>query len=229
MRRLSAPLFVLIVLFNSTDASAGACDAGESGFDDVPDAAIFCKEALWLRNALVTLGCAGNNYCPGQAVTRGQMALFMNRLASTLTPDVVMLFDTSSPTGDLDTGGVSTCLTNPYTIPAGANGRYLSSVVASLSILADGAVDIETQTEGSVDGGPFLLITGSTRVHVPANQWTNVTHLGGPGTMGGLGAQLSPAHSYQFRLRLTRQGGSTGDVIETQCSLRLDLPVDPIL
>ena len=131
MRRLSAPLFVLIVLFNSTDASAGACDAGESGFDDVPDAAIFCKEALWLRNALVTLGCVGN--------------------------------------------------------------------------------------------------TGSTRVHVPANRWTNMTHLGGPGTMGGLGAQLSPAHSYQFRLRLTRQGGSTGDVIETQCSLRLDLPVDPIL
>jgi len=94
MRRLSAPLFVLIVLFNSTDASAGACDAGESGFDDVPDAAIFCKEALWLRNALVTLGCAGN--------------------------------------------------------------------------------------------------TGSTRVHVPANRWTNVTHPGGPGSMGGLGAQLSP-------------------------------------
>jgi len=57
MRRLLAPLFVLIVLFGSTDAAAGACNPGQSPFDDVPDGSIFCTEALWMHNALVTLGC----------------------------------------------------------------------------------------------------------------------------------------------------------------------------
>src|SRR5687767_2210336 len=79
MHRLLAALFLVIVLFKPTDASAAACNAGQSPFGDVPDGAIFCKEALWLRNALVTLGCGdGSNYCPSESVTRAQMALFMN-------------------------------------------------------------------------------------------------------------------------------------------------------
>lgn len=229
MRRFPLPLLAFIALFNATDASAEACNAGQSTFDDVPDAAIFCKEALWLRNAVVTLGCGGNNYCPGQAVTRAQMALFMNRLATTLTPDVLMHIDTSSPTGSLDTGGVSTCVSGPYTIPAGANGRYLSSIVASLSILTDGAADLQVEAEGSVDGAAFVAVTGTTRAHVPANQWTNLTHLSGPGTIGGLGGSLPAGHSYQFRLRLTRAGTGIGDVVDTQCSLKVDMPVDPVL
>jgi hypothetical protein len=231
MRCWLAPLFALIVLFNATDASAATCNAGQSTFDDVPDAAIFCKEALWLRNAVVTLGCGGNNYCPGQAVTRAQMALFMNRLATTLTPDVLMRQDTLPPTGDLDTGGVPICIASEYTIPAGANGRYLSSIVASVSILTNGAADIKAEAEASVDGGPFLIVTGDTPVHVPANQWTNVTHIVGPGTMSGFGGQLPAGHSYAFRMRLTRTGGGTGtgEVVDTRCSMKVDLPVDPIL
>ena len=146
---------------------------------------IFCEEAHWLRNALVTLGCGGDNFCPGQAVTRAQMALFMNRLATTLTPDVLVRIDSLSPTGDLDTGGVPLCLTNTYAIPAGANGRYLSTMVASVSILTNGSADIKVEAEGSIDDGAFVMITGATPVHVPANQWTNVTHIAGPGTLSG--------------------------------------------
>ena len=100
MHRLLAALFVVFVLFPSTNASAAACNPGQSPFGDVPQSAIFCKEALWLRNALVTLGCGdGSNYCPGESVSRAQMALFMNRLAVAMTVDTLVAHDQTGSRG----------------------------------------------------------------------------------------------------------------------------------
>jgi hypothetical protein len=59
-------------------------------FDDVPDSHTFHGDIAWLADAGVTLGCnppANDRFCPEQAVTRGQMAAFMHRLAENQVVD----------------------------------------------------------------------------------------------------------------------------------------------
>lgn len=55
-------------------------DVGDdSGFNDVP---ITSSGAAWIKQLAaegITGGCGGGNYCPGQAVTRAQMAVFLQR------------------------------------------------------------------------------------------------------------------------------------------------------
>lgn len=60
------------------------------GFTDVPTSAVYCDASEWLRNRGVTVGCTSTTlYCPGDNVTRAQMALFMNRLGNALSPLVL--------------------------------------------------------------------------------------------------------------------------------------------
>jgi hypothetical protein len=58
-----------------------------SGFTDVAAGASYCSSVDFLKNRAITTGCASSPtplYCPGDYVTRAQMALFMNRLADKL-------------------------------------------------------------------------------------------------------------------------------------------------
>lgn len=48
-------------------------------FNDVATGASYHDEVEALVGAGITAGCGGGNYCPGQAVNRGQMAQFMVR------------------------------------------------------------------------------------------------------------------------------------------------------
>ncbi len=58
-------------------------------FADVPNSAIYHDAVDWIADRLVTTGCATGLYCPDDAVTRAQMALFMQRLGNALTPTVL--------------------------------------------------------------------------------------------------------------------------------------------
>ena len=90
--RLAAWAVAAVMGAASSGASAALCGGGSAngGFDDVQDTNNFCNSTLWMKNRGVTLGCgAGVNYCPGDAVTRASMALFMNRLGTALTPKLV--------------------------------------------------------------------------------------------------------------------------------------------
>ena len=232
MHRLLAALFVVFVLFPSTNASAAACNPGQSPFGDVRQSAIFCKEALWLRNALVTLGCGdGSNYCPGESVSRAQMALFMNRLAVAMTVDTLVAHDQTGFQGDLDTGGVTTCVAGPYTIPSNQNGRYLSNLIASVALRTNGAADLSLLAEMNSNGGAFTPVFGQPQnVHVEANQWTNVTLLAGSGVIGALGQALAPGANYQWRARITRLSGTvtSGDIVDARCQVKVELPINPV-
>ena len=55
--------------------------AGSQSFNDVPPSHPFFAAVNNLARAGVTQGCGGGNYCPNNAVNRGQMAAFMSRLA----------------------------------------------------------------------------------------------------------------------------------------------------
>jgi len=55
-------------------------------FDDVPDSNQFHSSIAWMKDNGVTLGCnppANTEFCPGDNVSREQMASFMRRLAQT--------------------------------------------------------------------------------------------------------------------------------------------------
>jgi S-layer family protein len=51
-------------------------------FSDVPTSAYYHNSVNALVNAGITSGCGGSKYCPGNAVTRGQMAVFLDKLGN---------------------------------------------------------------------------------------------------------------------------------------------------
>jgi hypothetical protein len=48
-------------------------------FDDVPISDPFAKWIEQLFNEGITAGCGGNNFCPDDPNTRGQMAVFISK------------------------------------------------------------------------------------------------------------------------------------------------------
>ncbi|MFO1313318.1 MAG: hypothetical protein U1F41_14765 [Burkholderiales bacterium] len=83
MKHWSRFALAAALLFGSTLAHAAPC----AGFTDVDSADGFCPNVEWLRNRAITLGCTSTTvFCPGNPVTRLQMAAFMNRLGTALTP-----------------------------------------------------------------------------------------------------------------------------------------------
>ncbi len=48
-------------------------------FQDVPTSDPFVDYVQLLKSNAITSGCSGNNYCPGDVTTRGQMAVFLIR------------------------------------------------------------------------------------------------------------------------------------------------------
>lgn len=56
-------------------------------FNDVPDSNVFHDDISWLADAAVTLGCnppTNDEFCPGDNVSRQQMAAFLRRFAAYL-------------------------------------------------------------------------------------------------------------------------------------------------
>lgn len=80
-KRMRGWLIVAIAVAVMVPAAAIAADR----FTDVPDSNIFHDDIGWLADAGVTLGCnppANDKFCPGDNVTREQMAAFLRRSAA---------------------------------------------------------------------------------------------------------------------------------------------------
>jgi hypothetical protein len=87
-RTVLAATAALALILGSAPTSIGAATC--SGFFDVEDTDLFCTATQWLKNRQITLGCGtGTTYCPNDNVTRGSMALFLNRTGIVLTPRLV--------------------------------------------------------------------------------------------------------------------------------------------
>ena len=66
-----------VFLLKSEHGSAYTPPACTGVFDDVPCPGTFTDWVEQLAAEGVTSGCGGDNYCPGQSVTRAQMAVFL--------------------------------------------------------------------------------------------------------------------------------------------------------
>lgn len=226
MRRWLLSVLTATTILAVPSAQAFPCTPGTSPFTDVPDGIFYCTNTLWLSNANVTLGCGGGLFCPDANVPRSQMALFMNRLAKALTPEIMI--DTGGPpTGDLDVDTFTCRSPGVFTVPPG-NRRILSTVHAILSILTNADADIGLTLLMSVNGGSFATISTPTMaVHVPGNKWTMASILGTTRIQLGAGSlELAPGDNVEFQVRMNRLAGSTtGEVTSTRCQLKFDMPM----
>jgi S-layer homology domain len=112
-------------------------------FSDVPNSNIFHGDVDALVDAGVTAGCGGGKYCPNQAVTRGQMAAFMNRLGAlapgktpVVNADRVDGYHARTLSGVASTGGSGTIAITGTDLTS--NFTELGSVTVTPSV--DGAI-----------------------------------------------------------------------------------------
>ena len=80
--RTSSRVLLIVAAFVLFLVPVAAIAAG--GFTDVDDDSVFKVDIEWLADAGVTKGCnppTNDEFCPGDNVTREQMAAFMHRLA----------------------------------------------------------------------------------------------------------------------------------------------------
>jgi hypothetical protein len=84
-------------------------------FTDVPTSASYHDEVESLVGAGITAGCGGTQYCPGNPVTRGQMAQFLVRglsrsaMSTSLVDDTIVTSDgfVTIAAVSIEVGGVS--------------------------------------------------------------------------------------------------------------------------
>ena len=156
-RLLAAAAFALAAIF-AAPAAAQNC----ANFGDVPASSPFCPNVEWVKNRSITLGCGdGSNYCPNDAVTRLQMAIFMNRLGTALTPAFVRKRDTTL--GALNfSGQQNVCVTDPI---APANYPRSAIVRGMLNLFTpDANLDMSAWIVYTVTpAAPFTWTTPTTQ------------------------------------------------------------------
>ena len=187
-------------------ATAAPC----AGFTDVEDSSEFCRNVEWIRNRGVTLGCDLGEYCPASPVSRLQMAAFMNRLGTALTP-VVVRVEAVSGALDLDLAPV-VCQTGAQEI-AGFPRRALLD--GSLSGRANTGTDIDIRVVWSGDGGATWVGVSDVRsaTFIAATQWSFASDIGS--------LDLAVGTTARFGLQVTRNGAGSVDLVDSRCQLRV--------
>jgi hypothetical protein len=181
------------------------------GFGDVDDASAFCGNVAWLKNRQITSGCSSALFCPHDPASRLQMAAFMNRLGTALTP-VQLHVDASAGAIDLDASPV-VCQTNDFTADgfariAYADLRFGATATADVGLAADLVMSLDAGVTWS-NLGQF-----ANRGFIRANQWGTLTDLGF--------ANLALDQSARWGVRMTRAGiAGTTDLTASRCQLRV--------
>jgi len=207
--RIGRPLALL--LYAVLLPAAAPVHAQCAGFSDVPLGG-FCTNVTWMKNRQVTLGCEdGTVYCPNQSVTRLQMALFMNRVGNTLTPDVVTIQD-SGVSLDISTSApVYVC--ESAVVPAVPYTRtMLGQLTMTYAIAA--AQDVQVGIATSVNGAayPFPPTTFS-KTGAGQHQHHFINRL-----------YTMPANqTHRFAIFVARVGSAPVPIGGWQCNLQLHI------
>jgi hypothetical protein len=171
-----------------------------SGFTDVNPGGL-CPSVDWLRNRAITTGCTSATlFCPFGTVHRLQMAVFMNRLGTALTPTI----------GFDEDGGASLNLASSPTVCAvdlaGATYPRSASVDAILTTLAGPTTGLSMHVVVSTNGG-------ATWTPATQNAHPLVATPGVGGWMTGYVTRgaipLAVNTAYRFGLQLIPNAGTT--------------------
>ncbi|MCL4763531.1 MAG: hypothetical protein KJ018_17445 [Burkholderiales bacterium] len=210
-RRILLGLTVIVVAAAAESVHAAAC-ATPSSFTDVAQSDIFCTDAEWLRNRGITTGCSLTEYCPLQFVTRGAMALFLQRHGTAFTPQVVK---TETIGGGIDLDAETfVCVTSQFLYTDYPRRMVLNGHFSGVSDApANFFMTIRYNTTGSTTQFPDFM-NGNF-------EW------GGMGIAGGQGSastsatlDLAVGTPYRFAIRVTRGfGATTGELTQHVCHL----------
>lgn len=182
-----------------------------AGFTDVSSGSSFCPNVEWLKNRAITLGCTSLTlYCPGNSVTRLQMAAFMNRLGNALTPTQLRV-DVAHGAVDLDANLVI-CQTGDFAVSDYPRRAYVD---LAFNGMATADVGLAADLAMSTDGGATWnnLNTVANRGSVAANQWGGLADIGF--------VDLNVGQNVRWGVRMTRGGIAGGtDLLDSRCQLR---------
>lgn len=120
-------------------------------FDDVPDSNIFHNDIDWLAQADVTRGCnppANTQFCPGDEVTREQMAAFLRRLAENQVVDAATV--QGSAPGDLRSFLVHDSVSSDVLFPGNFDVIQIKTVAIQAPESTGGAILV--QAGGDITG-----------------------------------------------------------------------------
>jgi hypothetical protein len=213
LRKLTLVVAVAAAAWMTAPAAVAAPCAGFTDVDDTVVGASFCRYVEWLKNRAITLGCASTTlYCPNDPVSRLQMAAFMNRLGTALTP-VQLRVDTAPGAVDLDTN-VVVCQSADFVVTAGTFPRR-AYVDVSINGNAPADVGLAADVVMTVDAGANWtnLNTVVNRGFVAANQWGGLSDIGY--------ADLDVGQTVRWGVRMTRGGiAGTTDLADSRCQLR---------
>lgn len=206
-RRVSCWLALLVIA--STGAEAAPC----AGFADLDATSPFCRNVEWIKNRKVTLGCTSTTaYCPNDSVSRLQMAAFMNRLGSALTPFVARA-EIASGALDLDLSPV-VCPTGDQVI---VDFPRRALVDASLSATAAIGTDIAVRSVYSTNSGASWqpLTAVQSIAFVPSTQWGQASDVAV--------LDLDVGQSVRFGVQVSRFGAGSGDLADSRCLVRAQI------
>jgi hypothetical protein len=212
LRKLTLVMAAATAAFVTAPAAVAAPCAGFTDVDDTVVGATFCRYVEWLKNRAVTLGCTSTLYCPNDSVSRLQMAAFMNRLGTALTP-VQIRVDTAPGAVDLDINAV-VCQTADFVVAAGTFPRR-AYVDVSFNGSAPADVGLAADVVMTTNGGATWtnLNTVVNRGFVPANQWGGLSDIGF--------ADLDVGQTVRWGVRMTRGViVGTTDLSDSRCQLR---------
>lgn len=192
-----------------TLASASAAAAPCAGFTDVQDTDSFCTGVEWLKNRSITLGCTATTYCPGSAVTRDSMALFLNRLGTALTPRLEFI---EAALGAVDPGASpSLCPTVQI-----ASAPYPRQALVSVAFGGQSAGDLGysarpmVSTDNGASWNPVTNPANDIRESVVGAAWTNSATSGV--------YPIPATQSVRFAVGVTRQSG-VADFTQARCQV----------
>lgn len=151
-----ARLAAVTTLLAAGPAAAQLC----AGFTDVPAGSQFCPNVEWVKNRAITVGCTSTTvYCPSAAVSREQMAAFLNRLGTALTPvdlPVVAAAGTVVAPNNLPV----LCATAPYDVTGFPRRAYVNAAAILSSPSAN--VDVRATIVYSTNGGANWTSVGNS-------------------------------------------------------------------
>ncbi len=203
-----------VILATSTTAVAS------HRFSDVATSASYHNAVDWIANRSITLGCATGLYCPNDFVTRGQMALLLNRLGIALTPTIITQTAANDTSLDLDANPV-VCATDANYTPTFSQRAIVHAYVSVKPALA--AMSFRAQPIVSTDSGSsWNPMSPGGSVEAMA---TNFLPGGHTSTAIAGFADLSPGTPYRFGIQLMRASGAgsgfpgIGDIAGTVCEV----------
>jgi hypothetical protein len=211
MRVMRKWMLLLVLAFAPLPALGQTC----GGFTDVFPSDFFCNNVEWIANRNVTLGCTLTEYCPTLAVTRAQMAAFMQRLGDALKAFVQRTqdpdFDGTYETPDETVG----CISAPVAI--NEYPREASFWATLMNFNASATKTIQAGLVYSTNGGTTWTPTGDFVMWqtIDPTERTTLPLVGGP-------LNLNVGSTYQFAIQVSTNNPLATVSGECQLNVRIE-------